>query len=47
MDKLAIRNEGIALRYVEIAGVWEDHIRFAITAEEWHERREEFATAWL
>lgn len=47
MEKLAIRDEGVAERYVEIAGVWEDHVRYAITAEEWAERREEFAAAWL
>lgn len=29
------RNEGTALRYLEINGVWEDHMIFAITREEW------------
>ena len=23
------------MRYLEINGVWEDHVRYAITAEEW------------
>ena len=32
MEKLDIRDEGIALRYLEINGVWEDHIRYAMTA---------------
>lgn len=41
MDKLGIRDEGIAQRYLEINGVWEDHIRYAITAEEWNLRRDE------
>ena len=31
VEKLDIREEGIALRYLEINGVWEDHVRYAIT----------------
>lgn len=46
-EKLGIRDEGIAVRYLEIAGVWEDHVRYAITAEEWWARREELTAAWL
>ena len=34
-QKLGLRNEGIAVRYLEINGVWEDHVRYAITSEEW------------
>jgi ribosomal-protein-alanine N-acetyltransferase len=47
MAKLGYREEGIALRYLEINGVWEDHVRYAITAEEWAERRAELSAAWL
>ena len=47
VDKLGLRCEGIADRYLEIAGVWEDHARYAMTAEEWEERRDELATAWV
>jgi ribosomal-protein-alanine N-acetyltransferase len=47
VDKLAIRNEGIAARYLEINGVWEDHVRYAITADEWVARRDELAAQWL
>jgi ribosomal-protein-alanine N-acetyltransferase len=47
VDKLGLRNEGTALRYLEINGEWEDHVRYAITAEEWEERREELEAAWL
>ena len=47
MEKLAIRNEGIAERFVEIAGIWEDHVRYGITVEEWLERRATFAADWL
>jgi ribosomal-protein-alanine N-acetyltransferase len=34
LEKLAFRREGLALRYLEIAGVWEDHVVYAKTAEE-------------
>ena len=47
MEKLAIREEGIAERFLEINGRWEDHVRYAITAEEWAQRREELHQAWL
>jgi ribosomal-protein-alanine N-acetyltransferase len=41
VEKLGIRDEGVAARYLEIDGVWEDHVRYAITAEEWSERAAE------
>jgi ribosomal-protein-alanine N-acetyltransferase len=47
MEKLGIREEGIAARYLEINGVWEDHVRYAITAEEWSQRRAELVATWL
>jgi ribosomal-protein-alanine N-acetyltransferase len=47
MAKLGYREEGVALRYLEINGVWEDHCRYAITVEEWTERRDELAAIWL
>lgn len=47
MDKLAIREEGTALRFLEINGVWEDHVRCAITVEEWDQRRDELVRDWL
>jgi len=47
VEKLGLRDEGVAVRYLAINGVWEDHIRFAITAEEWAERCEELLAAWL
>ena len=39
--------EGIAIRYLEINGVWEDHVRYRFTAEEWKARRPELSAAWL
>ncbi len=47
MDVLNIREEGVALRYLEINGAWEDHVRYAITAEEWEQRRGELSSTWL
>lgn len=47
VEKLGLRDEGIAQRYLEINGVWEDHIRYAITAEEWQERRAELLARWV
>jgi ribosomal-protein-alanine N-acetyltransferase len=47
VEKLQIRDEGVAVRYLEINGEWEDHIRFAITLEEWRERRAELLGAWI
>ena len=47
VEKLGIRCEGIAVRYLEINGTWEDHMRFAVTSEEWWERRDELLAAWL
>lgn len=47
VDKLKIRDEGVALRYLEINGVWEDHVRYAMTLEDWYERRDELCEGWL
>ena len=45
--KLGLRDEGTAARFLQIQGVWEDHVRYAITREEWDERRAEFEAAVL
>jgi len=47
VDKLMLRQEGVAVRYLEIDGRWEDHVRYAITAEEWVERQAELSRNWL
>jgi [ribosomal protein S5]-alanine N-acetyltransferase len=47
VEKLELRDEGTAIRYLEINGVWEDHIRYAITSEEWKDRRMDLLTAWV
>ncbi|MDQ1428534.1 MAG: [ribosomal protein S5]-alanine N-acetyltransferase [Acidimicrobiaceae bacterium] len=46
-EKLGLREEGIAFRYLEINGVWEDHVRYAITSEDWWQKREEYTATWL
>lgn len=35
LEKAGFRREGLAERYLQIAGVWADHVLFATTAEEW------------
>jgi len=47
VEKLGIRFEGIAERYLEIDGAWEDHARYAITVEEWNDRAPELVANWL
>ena len=47
VEKLSLREEGIAERYLEINGKWEDHIRYAFTSEEWDHRKEEITERWI
>ena len=47
VEKLGIRDEGVAKRYLEINGIWEDHIRYAITVEEWEHRRDGLLRDWI
>jgi len=47
VEKLGLRFEGVAERYLEIDGAWEDHARYAITAEEWADRAPELVSTWL
>jgi len=47
VEKLGLRSEGVAERFLEINGVWEDHLRFALTAEEWSTRSDELTAAWI
>lgn len=46
-EKLGLREEGTAVRYLQINGVWEDHIRYAITSEEWSEAAADMVATWL
>jgi ribosomal-protein-alanine N-acetyltransferase len=45
--KLGIREEGVAVRYLEINGAWEDHVRYAMTSEEWAARGPTLVSDWL
>lgn len=47
VEKLGLREESTAVRFLEIDGRWEDHVRYAITSEEWAQRREELLLRWL
>ena len=47
VEKFDLRCEGLAERYLEINGVWEDHLRYAITFEEWEMRKNEMTSDWL
>lgn len=46
-EKLGLREEGVALGFLQIRGVWEDHVRYAITAEEWTDRGAELGERFL
>ena len=46
-EKLGLRDEGTARRYLEINGVWEDHIRYAMTSEDWAERGNALVEKWI
>jgi ribosomal-protein-alanine N-acetyltransferase len=46
-EKLELRDEGVARRYLAINGRWEDHIRYALTAEEWAERGPDLLDEWV
>jgi ribosomal-protein-alanine N-acetyltransferase len=47
VEKIGVRSEGVAVGYLQINGRWEDHIRYAITAEEWKTRGSDLGRQWL
>jgi [ribosomal protein S5]-alanine N-acetyltransferase len=47
MAKLELNEEGLSTRFLEIDGKWEDHVRYAMTSEEWTARRRELTEKWL
>lgn len=46
-EKLGLREEGTSQRFLQIRGVWEHHVRYAITVEEWAECRAEIEAGFL
>jgi ribosomal-protein-alanine N-acetyltransferase len=46
-EKLGLRDEGISVRFLQIRGVWEDHVRYAVTSEEWKARRDQIVDRFL
>ena len=47
VEKLGLREEGTSLRFLQIQGVYEDHIRYAITADEWTTRGPDLIAKFL
>jgi ribosomal-protein-alanine N-acetyltransferase len=47
VEKLELRSEGISVGFLQINGAWEDHVRYAITAEEWERRGSDLSRTWL
>ena len=47
VEKLELRQEGLAERYLEINGTWEDHNIYALTLEEYEERRGQLLSSWI
>lgn len=46
-EKLGLREEGTSLQFLQIRGVYEDHVRYAMTAEEWADRRADIESRFL
>lgn len=47
VEKLGIRCEGVAVGLLQINGEWEDHMQFAMVAEDWAMRGTELLRAWV
>ena len=47
VEKIGLREEGISHAFLQIRGVWEDHVRYALTVEDWQERRDDLARRYL
>ena len=46
-EKLTMRDEGTAKRFLQIQGVYEDHVRYAMTSDEWDERGADLVAKFL
>jgi len=41
IKSMGFRHEGFSPRYLKIDGGWKDHVRYATTLEDWHQRQVE------
>lgn len=46
-EKLELRDEGTSLGFLQIQGAYEDHVRYAITVDEYREREARYSAEWL
>mgnify|MGYP003336158789 FL=1 len=46
-SKLGLRDEGTARELLQIRGTFEDHVRYAMVADEWFDRRDALAAQFL
>jgi len=46
-EKLGMREEGTSERFLQIRGIWEDHVRYAMTSEDWKQRKQEIEGDFL
>jgi ribosomal-protein-alanine N-acetyltransferase len=46
-EKLGLRDEGTSEHFLQIRGVWEDHVRYAMTSEDWAIRKKEIEEDFL
>jgi len=47
VEKLGIRCEGVAVGLLQINGEWEDHMQFAVVAEDWAVRGQQLLQTWV
>ncbi len=47
VEKLGLRKEGLAKGYLKICGQWEDHYIFAMTSEEYEDKKTDLSQKWL
>jgi [ribosomal protein S5]-alanine N-acetyltransferase len=46
-EKIGLREEGTALGFLQIQGVFEDHVRYAMTIDDWKARGHELTARYL